>query len=133
MPPSVEEDLSPLDFIFRTSMQVVLTRALAVAAELGVADLVSERPKAAAELATATGADQDSLYRLLRMLASHGVFSEREDGRFELTPIAATLRSIREQPGMARTSCRLGVYSKSFSLQTKKQNSVSWQADSTAK
>ena len=46
-----------------------VTQAIYVVAELGVADLLVNGPKAAAELAEATGANSDLLYRVLRALA----------------------------------------------------------------
>lgn len=69
-----------------------LTQALYVAASLGVADLLGDGPKTADELAAATGANSDALYRVLRALASVGVFAETSEGRFTLTPMAALLR-----------------------------------------
>ena len=69
-----------------------LTQALHVAASLGVADLLHDGPKTADELAAATGANGDALYRLLRALASVGVFAETNERRFTLTPLAALLR-----------------------------------------
>ena len=66
-----------------------------VAAKLGLADLLKKGPKSPAELARSAGADPLSVHRLLRALASVGVFAERKDGRFALTPLAATLRSDR--------------------------------------
>jgi len=72
-----------------------VTQAIYVVAELGVADLLVNGPKAAAELAAATSANADLLYRVLRALASLGIFSEDQDGRFRLTPLADTLRSDR--------------------------------------
>ena len=66
-----------------------------VTAKLGLADLLKGGPKAPAELARSAGADPGALHRLLRALASVGVFSERKDGRFALTPLGATLRSDR--------------------------------------
>lgn len=70
-----------------------VTQAIYVAAELGIADLLVAGPRAPAELAAATGTDRDLLYRVLRALASIGIFFESEDGRFRLTPLADTLRS----------------------------------------
>lgn len=64
-----------------------------VAARLGVADLIKDGPKSAAELATLTGSHAESLYRVLRALASLGVFAEDAEGRFTLTELGATLRS----------------------------------------
>ncbi len=72
---------------------VLLARALSVAAEFGIADLVADSPKSAGELAAATDAHADALYRLLRMLASHDVFSEDDQGRFHITPLAAVLQT----------------------------------------
>jgi hypothetical protein len=91
----VPTHLSPRDVITHAPLQVHLARALAVAAELGFADLVRREPKSPAELAAATGAHADALHRLLRMLASHGVFAEDDRGRFALTPLAAVLQTGR--------------------------------------
>ena len=70
-----------------------VTQAIYVVAELGVADLLADGPRTPTELAHATGTTSDLLYRVLRALASIGIFFEEEDGRFRLTPLAATLRS----------------------------------------
>jgi hypothetical protein len=69
------------------------TQMVYVAAELGLADLLAEGPGSVDVLATATRTHAPSLYRLLRALAGQAVFAEREDGRFELTPLAELLRS----------------------------------------
>jgi len=69
-----------------------VSQAIYVATDLGIADLLANGPRTVAELASAAGAHAPSLYRVLRLLASEGVFTEAEDGRFELTPMAATLR-----------------------------------------
>src|SRR5262245_49390760 len=71
----------------------VVSRALSVVAELAIADHLVERPKTDAELAAATGANQDALHRVLRMLAARGVFAEEESGRFGSTPLSECLRS----------------------------------------
>lgn len=64
-----------------------------VAARLGIADLVADEPKSVNELAQITGTHAPSLYRLLRGLASVGVFAEDEQGRIGLTPFADLLRT----------------------------------------
>lgn len=71
-----------------------------VAAKLGLADHLKDGPKSAADLARTTRMNPAMLHRLLRALASVGVFAERADGRFELTPLAATLES--NAPGSMR-------------------------------
>jgi len=83
----------------------VVSRALSVVAELAIADHLAERPKTDAELAAATGADEDALRRVLRMLAARGVFSEEEPGRFALTPLSECLRS--GVPGSVRDAIRM--------------------------
>ncbi|HEV2713987.1 MAG TPA: methyltransferase [Terriglobales bacterium] len=77
-----------------------ITQMLYVAAKLGLPDLLAEGPKTAEELANAANAHGSSLYRLLRALASMGVFAERSDGTFESTPLADRLRS--DIPGSQR-------------------------------
>ena len=61
-------------------------QALYVAAKLGIADLVKDGPKTSDDLARATGTHAPSLYRLLRALASTGLFSQDDGDRFGLTP-----------------------------------------------
>lgn len=68
-------------------------QAIAVAARLGIADLLADGPRSVDELSRASDAHAPSLYRLLRTLASIGIFAEQDDGRFALTPLAATLQS----------------------------------------
>src|SRR5438046_10185153 len=70
-----------------------VSQALYVAAKLGVADLLVRGPRSAAELAAGCGAHPPALHRLLRALASLGVFAETGDQLFELTPLAQPLRS----------------------------------------
>jgi precorrin-6B methylase 2 len=69
-----------------------ITRSIAVAAELGIADKLAIRPHTAAELATQCGVLERPLYRVLRALAGEGVFAE-DEGRFALTATAELLRS----------------------------------------
>jgi hypothetical protein len=77
-----------------------LSLALHVAAKLGLADLLEDGPRSVEELARAAGAHPPSLYRVLRLLASEGVFAETDPRRFELTPLAAPLR--RDAPDSLR-------------------------------
>lgn len=68
-------------------------QAVHVAAVLGIADILADGPRSVDELASITGAQGPSLYRLLRMLTGAGVFRGEVDGRFALTPLGTTLRS----------------------------------------
>jgi len=64
-----------------------------VAARLGIADTLAKGPKTPAAVAEQVGAHAPFVHRVLRTLASIGVFAETANGRFRLTPTAATLRS----------------------------------------
>lgn len=66
-----------------------------VAAKLKIADLLERGPRSPEDLAQATGVQAPELYRVLRALASVGVFAETKGGRFKLTPLAATLQTGR--------------------------------------
>lgn len=70
-----------------------ISQAVYVAAKLGLADILQERSATADELAAKTKTHAASLYRLLRMLASVGVFREDDQQRFSLTEIGRCLRS----------------------------------------
>ena len=70
-----------------------LAKSISLAAELGIADLLADGPKSSKELAQATGTHAQSLYRLLRALASFNIFVEDENGLFGLTPRAALLQT----------------------------------------
>lgn len=84
-----------------------LSQLVFVAAQLGVADALRTGPLGVAALAKRVGAHAPSLRRVLRALAGHGIFAETADGRFRLTPLAATLRS--DAPGSMRDFARMMV------------------------
>jgi hypothetical protein len=69
----------------------LVTRALGLVAELDIARLLGEEARPVAELAAASGADPDTLQRLLRALASDGIFAEEEPGSFRNTPVSQLL------------------------------------------
>ena len=68
------------------------TRALALAADLGVADALADGPRPLADLAHELDADPDALYRVLRALAGDGVFAEVEPGIVANTEASELLR-----------------------------------------
>jgi O-methyltransferase/methyltransferase family protein len=70
-----------------------VSRMIYVAARLGVADLLRDRPRTAEDLAGALGVQAPQLYRMLRTLSGYGVFTEIKGKRFKLTPLGSTLRS----------------------------------------
>jgi hypothetical protein len=70
-----------------------MTYCLSGVARLGVADHMNATPMPVEEIASKTGAHAPSLYRVMRMLASMGVFREEEGKRFALTPAGELLKS----------------------------------------
>ena len=99
-----------------------ISQAIYVAAELRIADLLREGPRTSEELARAAGADPRSLYRLLRALASVGVFRQHGDGRFTLTPMAECMQS--DVPGSMRAWCLTMGMEAGFRSWTKLLHSV---------
>src|SRR4051812_32355803 len=77
-----------------------VTQAVSVAARFKLADQMATGPKTAAELAKAAGLHPGHLFRILRALASVGVLTGDEEGRFALTPVGEFLRS--DVPGSLR-------------------------------
>jgi hypothetical protein len=69
----------------------LVTRALGLAADLRVAHALTAGPRGHKELARDQGVDADTLYRVLRALASDGIFEETEPGVFRNTPASEVL------------------------------------------
>lgn len=83
-----------------------LSHAICSIAELGVADQIEAgTPQPVERLAKATGTHERSLYRVLRYMASHGIFRETENRQFDHTPLSAVLRS--DAPGSFRAAGRM--------------------------
>jgi len=77
------------------------SQAVWVFAKLGIADLLKDGPETTVHLAVQTRTHEESLYRLLRALASLGMLTELDGARFELKAMGACLRS--DVPGSMRT------------------------------
>ena len=77
-----------------------MSQAVGVAAHLGIADAVASGSRTSNELGKAVGADPSSVYRLMRLLASIGVFEQQSDDCFALNPLGETLLSAG--PGSVR-------------------------------
>jgi len=89
----MSNELSPVVQLRDLVTMEIVNRAIHVATDLNISDRLSEKPKTANELASEADAHGGSLYRVLRLLASIGIYNEDEDGRFELTPLAAMMKS----------------------------------------
>ncbi len=91
--PQPNQAMPPQLAVLQMASGYWVSRSIYVAAKLGIADLLKDSPKSCDELATATGTNAPSLYRVLRALASLGVFAETQPNHFTLTPLAACLQS----------------------------------------
>jgi hypothetical protein len=80
------------------------SRCLHVVAELGVADLIGDKPQSTESLANACGTQPGALYRVLRQLASVGIF-KWEQGAWNQTETSRFLRS--DHPGSLRDYVRM--------------------------
>jgi len=86
-------ELPPPIRISLLSQGTIIATSLALAAELGIADLLADGPRSSEELAQATSTHPRSLYRLLRLLCSVGVFTETQTDSFAQTPLSECLRA----------------------------------------
>jgi hypothetical protein len=96
--------LDPVTQIQLMSGGYYLSRCLQIAAELGIADLISDIPVSSFELAKVTGSDADALARMLSLLCVHGVF-QRVDGGFGHTELSRILRT--DHPTSMRSFARM--------------------------
>lgn len=89
---SAQQQLPPEAQLMQLIGGSFVTQAIYIGTKLGIADLLADGPKNIADLAASTETDESSLYRLLRSLASLGIFSENGDRSFSNTPTSDLLR-----------------------------------------
>jgi hypothetical protein len=88
-----ESDRAAAATMLRMIWGIHISRCVYVVAELRIADRLADGAVSSNELARATGTDELSLYRVLRLLAALGVFAEDRSGSFSLTVLGERLRS----------------------------------------
>ena len=93
-------DVPAAQHLMQMANGFVFTAALHPIAKLKIADLLADGPLPVTELAQKTGNNADALYRVLRLLASTGVFAESAGKVFALTPVSECLRA--DVPGSMR-------------------------------
>jgi hypothetical protein len=74
-----------------------ISQAIGTVVEIGVPDQLAKGPRPCRDIAREAGVSEDGLYRLLRALASVGVFAEGTGRRFRLTSMGQLLRSDHPQ------------------------------------
>jgi hypothetical protein len=90
----------PARQVLQVAVGYAASAALYTAITLNVADHLASGPKDVSELARMSGANEDALFRVLRLLASLGVFAETGSRQFVLNPAAELLR--KDVPGSLR-------------------------------
>ena len=100
MAAGTENEVPPPVTMMGLVMGYWISQAVGVVATLGVADHLANGPRTCDELGGEVGADPKALYRVMRLLASIGVFAQAGPGSFELTSLGDTLRS--DTPGSVR-------------------------------
>jgi hypothetical protein len=96
------EPLPPHTQLVQMGMAHWGSQILYAAAKLNLADHLGQGPKSANELSGPTSTHAPSLYRLMRTLASLGLFTEDATHRFSLTPLGEALKT--GAPGAARAT-----------------------------
>ena len=86
-------EVSPETLLWNLARGALATRALALAADLQIADVIAEEAWHVDDIARETGADPDTLHRILRALASEGVFAEDEARVFRNSGASTLLRT----------------------------------------
>src|SRR5882724_435983 len=81
----------PAEVLLQLALGYMTTAALGCAVELEIAERLKNGPSGVAELAAETGVKEEPLYRVLRALASAGIFKESTRRKFQLTPAAELL------------------------------------------
>src|ERR1700747_3158215 len=79
--------------LFQLASGYWISQAIYVAAKLGIADVLKHGPKSSNEIALATGADDNSISRLMRALCAVGVFRVNGNGTFAITDLGKPLQS----------------------------------------
>jgi O-methyltransferase domain/Dimerisation domain len=85
----------PAEVLMQLATGYMVSSALYAATKLRIADLLKDGAKPIRELAAATETNEDAVYRMLRALASVGVFIETAPRAFALTAVGETLRADR--------------------------------------
>jgi hypothetical protein len=79
--------------LFQMATGYWVSQAIYVTAKLGIADLLKDGPQSYVALAAATGSDAPSLFRVMRALATVGIFSQLGKDCFALSRLAESLRT----------------------------------------
>jgi predicted O-methyltransferase YrrM len=81
----------PSYVVMETASGFWIAKAMGVAADLELADILKEGPMTIGELANRTQTHPASLLRLMRVLTGNGIFKQRKDGTFSNNKLSMAL------------------------------------------
>lgn len=90
---TTSSSVTPMDIAMQMACGFIASSALNAVARLEIAELLSEAPMSVADLAKATSTSEDILYRVLRALATAGIFIEVSPRVFANSPASDLLRA----------------------------------------
>ena len=91
-PTALAPEMQATQLLYQLGTGYMISAALQTVLQLEIADKLTVGARSVSELATESGVLEDPLYRVMRTLASVGVFDEQAPRRFALTPVGALLR-----------------------------------------
>jgi hypothetical protein len=94
--PGVAPEAAATQVLFQLATGYMASAAMQVVLKLEIPDRLAAGPRPVSELAEETGVNEDRLYRVMRTLASLGVFDEQAPRRFALTAAGSM---VRKRPG----------------------------------
>ena len=95
-----KQEIHPAEQMIQFATGFMVSSAVYSVTKAGIPDLLRDGAKSAQELAKNSGSNEDALYRIMRALASIGVFSEVFDKKFALSPAGEYL--CKDTPGSHR-------------------------------
>ena len=89
---SLSKKMYPANVVISEHIQYFwLLSCIRVAAELNIAEILKNGPKTIEEIAQLSGTHSESLHRVMRALASQGIFRKNRDNRFANTSLSKPL------------------------------------------
>jgi hypothetical protein len=105
-----KKHLKSSNLVMKTLTDHWVSCCVYVAAKLTIADQLVDAPQHISALALANNCHEGALYRVLRALASNGVFTETTTGTFAMTDTASSLLSNGPESGRSFLLAELGEF-----------------------
>jgi len=100
-PPEVSPDAAAAQHLMQLSTGYIASTCVYLAVKLRLPDLLAAGPRTSTDLARELSVNEDALFRVMRTLASLGVFEEKSSRTFANTLASSMLRSAMAAKGSA--------------------------------